>query len=32
MLVIMFLRHIHFSSYYPVGLGVVQMVRYFKTS
>ncbi len=27
-----FLHHIHFCSYYSVGLGVVQMVRYFKTS
>ncbi len=31
MLVIAFLRHIHFCSYYRVGLGVVQ-IRYFKTS
>ncbi len=27
-----FLCHIHLCSYYQVGLGVVQMVRYFKTS
>ncbi len=32
MVAIAFLRHIRYCSYYRVGLGVVQMVRYFKTS
>ncbi len=32
MLAIVFLRQIHFCSYYQVGLGVVQIVRYFKSS
>ncbi len=32
MLAIAFLRHTCFGSYYRVGLGVVQLVRYFKTS
>ncbi len=32
MFAIVFLVHIRFCSYYRVGLGVVQMVRYFKTS
>ncbi len=31
MLAIVFLHHICFCSYYWVGLGVVQMVRYFET-
>ncbi len=29
---LLFLNHIYFCSYYRVGLGVVQIVRYFKTS